>query len=545
MAQKIAALSPKQIDGEYKKIMRSFEGMKTDRRRIEDYYFEAAKWFDPRGMRNWCYTRSQRQQIKKNNHIFSNVGIIAKRRTVNFFMSNATPANGSWWEMALVDEELMEDQLNADWCKKAGREIQVQQAKTLYVALAKAFDDMVTSYGIIYQGYKRSGGKETTEIFYEHIRASSVWRRKDMYGEISEIAISRLIDPIDYLEMFGKEPAKRKSQNDRLVKVLQFVKRNPKPKKNPLDATDYAYQEFYIDTENEIVIHKGGYHTMPFFELSMYDDEDTGYPVGIAYDVLPEVKSANIAKKARDTAMAFAGRPPLGTAETDDVSRYGKDLRPGAILTGARNRDGKEMIGAIQGLVNPDVLDYQTNDDEARVREGLMQNELLQTHQSGNVTATAARIIAGERTAMVAPFINNIMPTLVRMCERHVVIAVESKTITLPPNAVIDEDIDVDIVSPMAMQARSHDLAGMMEAVQYMGAIAQFRPEIVNSFDVVDASKVIARATGTQDILDVELLQETISQATEQQEQSTQLQQEGAEAEVAGMQADALNKVLQ
>lgn len=533
-------------DGKVKEILSVVTAMKGERRPNEQYYFKASMIFDAKEAEYWCASRGDRAKLKSNSHVYSGVGRNSIRRNTNFFMSNATPQTGAWWRVATLDPELMEDQEVADWAAKVNRKVQAEQSKSLYIALRKCYREMFISYGIVYQGIRRDRGKSERSVFYEHVPSHSFWYRKNIYGEIFQAAWERSITVEAFFEAYGKWPDKYKTEDQRRgkdkakVKVTIFVERNKSFKTSPQKAGEHEFVERHI--ENKMEVDTRGYKYMPFEEIRLDDEPNSDYPVGIAYDALPDAMGANQARKTQLKSMAYAGQPPLLTSMVDAVSTYGKQLVPGGMIEGGLNMKGKPNVVPIKGMFNPEVFTYAVADDEDRVRDTFMQNELIQTH-SDDMTATAARIVAGERSAMVAPFVNSIMPALVRLCENHVQILMEFNQLPEAPPALAEADMEISIVSPMAMQARTHELAALSETITYVAELANLDPSVVAAVDSEDALRIISTALGTERVIDVNKM----AAAKKQQEAAAQQQQEAemiaADAQVAGQQADVIEKL--
>lgn len=528
-----------------KEILSTLGSMKTERRPNEQYYLKAATIFDAKEASHWCVSSKDRKRLASNSHVYSGVGRNAIRRNTNFFMSNATPETGVWWRVRPLDAELMENQAVADWAKKVERKVQAEQRKSLYIALRKCFREMHISYGIVYQGIRRDRGEKQRSVFYEHVPSHKFWYRKNIYGEIFQASWEKSMSVEAFYEAYGKWPkgyeteAKRNGKTKQNVCVTVYVERNKAFKDKPTKAKDHEFLEYHIESKVEVQL--SGYFYMPFEEIKLDDAPNSDYPVGIAYDALPDAMGANQARKTQLKALAYAGAPTLLTSMMDAVSTVGKQLIPSGFIEGGLNNDGKPNIAPIQGMFNPEVFTYAVAEDEARVRDTFMQNELLQTH-SDEMTATAARIVAGERAAMVAPFVNSIMPSLTRLCENHIKILAEYGQIEPMPNSD-GADLEINVVSPMAMQARAYEVASLVEAINYIKMLAELDPTVVQALDSEDALRIISEALGVERIIDLGKLKSAVEAMEQQQQQQQQVQMAGADAQIADTQASAMQKM--
>lgn len=527
---------------EAEKLISKFNAMKMARTSFEDYYFKSSMVFDPRRAIKWCGTDAQRNVMQSNGRRYSSAGVQALNRNTNFFQTNATPASGEWFRVNGTDDAMDLDHV-ADWCKMVERKVHGQMRETLYRALAPAYRDMFISYGVIYQGFLKDRGDVGRSVQYEYCPSNSVWfERHPTSRDPIRVAYSRSVSPRGYFELFNKYPAhcdteeKRNSQQTS-VELVQMVNRETTGK----NAGKFV--EYWIDVKNKELLSEDVIDAMPFFILSLKDEGGDDYSAGIAYDALPDMRAANNTRKAQQTAIAFGGSPPLLTHENAAVSKYGKHIRPGGILTGAMNAKGAPLLAPLAGLFNPEVLTYAVSDDENRVREMLWQSDMVQNHDA-NITATQARIIAAERAAMVAPFVTNITPTLSALCERHIALEIEKGSFGSIPKEIIEGDvISIDIVSQMSLQARANELGALFEAIGYIMQLAQIRPEVVQGIDLEDAVSVVTRATGTESIFSVQMMNEFTKKQEDAMAQQQQIQMEGAQTQVANEQADLMGKL--
>ncbi len=525
-----------------KALLKLKESMANERRGKERFYGRASGVFDPQNADKWCTSKDDQKWLKSNSTLYTSVGRNSIRRNTNFFMSNATPETGVWWGVKSTDPDLADDKEMSKWGKKVARQVQAEQRESMYIALRRAYREMFISYGIIYQGVRREYGKKTRKVFYQHVPSYACWYRKNIYDDLIQFAWLRSFTPASYYDEYGKEAGGKTSQPTNGapgtdIQVLIVVEKNKDAADKPRKAEDHPYVERHVDVKNETVITTMGHMNMPFYEIKLDDGNHGNYPVGIAYDALPDALSANVARKTQMKALAFAGGPPLLAHGMDAVSQFGKQIAPSAVIEGGLNQEGKPLLAALQGMFNPEVLAYAVVDDEARVRDTFMQNELVQTH-SDDITATAARIIAGERAALVAPFVNGIMPALTKMCENHIKLLGENGQLPEAPQNL--GELEIDIVSPMAMQARGHDLASLVEALSHLGMVAQLDETVLAAFDGKEALKIISDATNLGHVFDLAKIEAAKKQVNDMMARQSQMQEGAAVASMAKDEAAAL-----
>lgn len=535
------------VDMVAKAALKKAQSMKGERRPNENYYFKASRIFDPKNASHWCSSQTEKRELARNNNVYTSSGINAIRRNTDYLMSHGVPKSGVWWKAKATDKKMAKDDSVTAWFDEVSDLIREEQEQSLYYALRKAFAQMFISYGMIYQGVRRDRGKSKRSVFYEHVPSHAVWYRKNIYGEIFQGCWERSINVDAYYEAYGEWPEDFKTEEERATKgsrsitVMILVERNTKFKDSPKAAEDHEYIERHIDVKKKQVIDTRGYHHMPFHELEMGGDSNGEYPVGVAYDALPDALSANVGRKTQAQALAFAGRPVQLTNMMDAVSKYGKQMKPGAFIEGGLDGEGKPAIAPLDGLFRPEVFQYSVAEDEMRVRDTFRTNELVQQH-ANDITATASYIIAEERSMMASAFVDNVMPALVRICENHILIWERFDQL---PEAPFEDlaDTKINIVSPTAMQAKAHELVSMREAVDAVMQLAQLKPEVVHGIDPEAALCRIADATGTEGVISVEKFMGAVKEMQEQAKAQQVVQMEQASAETADKQAGALEKV--
>jgi len=537
-----------------------FNAMRQERRLIDPFYQAASYYFDPLSAHAWAYEGEKFDGIKWNGDVFTGAGISANNRLSTFLMGNGTPPTAKWLELTDGNEELMGREEVAQFWADSTRVIERDmrglpgRQSSFYLAMRDAYRNLGLSYGVVHVGEYKVAGRPTGDVFYEPVPPSSCWFRFGAHGEITAFAYLRSMTneqaaafvqrnmskvPLGYAASDGPGASRQ---------VLQMVKINYEAAPNPKAAHEFLFEERWIDLREGKTMVRSGHRSQPFHVIGWNKIPGSHYFVGPAYDALPDLTGASAARKAQLQALAWQGRPPLLAGSKEGFDNPQRTLVPGRITFGAINHDGKKMIQALDSGMQAGIFQYSVADDEARVRELMMGNELL-SQRRPNMTATEVMEIAQERAQMVAPFMITTMPGLKGMIARHFELRLRVGGLPAVPSAVASEgQMDANISGPMAIAARQSEVGNVFKTLEQMQFVASLDPTgaALKRLDIKEITDLLARANGTIAVLHSwDKVQKALADEAAQRDQVAQVQIGQMQAQGAKDEAMALKAVMQ
>lgn len=525
-----------------------FAAMQQERKMVDGFYAAASLYFDPLLAHHWRNSGSiskSNEQLNWNGDLFTGAGISSNNRLATFLMGNGTPPSSKWLDLTDVNPDIAAQEDVAQFWADATHSIEANmrglagRQSSFYIAMRDAYKNMGVSYGVVSVNEYRAAGRPTNSVFYEACQPYAFWFRLGAHGEMTHAAYLRHMTDEQARGMLDRNAHKVVSQlagepvSGRRRSILQMVKLNYDADPNPRDARDFLFQERWIDIAERKTLMLTGHRSQPFHVLGWNKVPSSHYFVGPAYDALPDVTGAAAARKAQLQAMAWQGRPPLLAGSKDGLGDPAKTLVPGRITFGVMNSEGKSMIKALESGMNASIFQYAVSDDEARVRE-LMMGDQLVSQRRPNMTATEVMEIAQERAQMVAPFMITTMPAIKGMVARDFEIKLRLGVLPPVPRSVaLDGGLDVNVSGPLAIAARQADVGNVFTTLQQLEYAAKFDPAIARRVNGEEVSNLIATANGTISVL------HSWDKVTREMQAEAAQNAQLAEAELGKMQAGA------
>lgn len=494
-------------------LLTEYRAMCNERALVDSFYQAASRLFDPLNARYWDQNYSGNRAPNWNGDVFTGAGINSLHRLSNFLLGNGTPANSRWLSLTDSNPDIVDQEDVAQFWADSTSIISEDMSgyagmqSSFYIAMRDAYRSMGISYGVVNVGEYKFNGRPTGHVFYEPVMPHSFWYRLGAHGEMVSGAYMRQMTDDQAQGFMARNVHKVVGELDKAMRsttrrnILQMVKFNPNGKDQPRRASEYLFEEFWIDVADRKILMHTGYNSQPFHVIGWDKIPGSHYYVGPAYYAMPDLSSANAAKKSQLQVMAWEGRPPLLAGSKDGFDNPQKTLVPGRITFGAVNFEGKQLIQPLNNGSNSGVFQYSVAEDEARVKELMMNNELLSTTRP-NMTATEAMQIAQERAQMVAPFMITTLPAIKGMVQRHFEIMLRLGRLPPVPDAVLAEGgFDAVVSGPMARAARQSEIGSVFETLQQIGMVAQFDPSAARRLDIEEITNMIGEANGTIHLL--------------------------------------------
>ncbi|MEL6467094.1 MAG: portal protein [Pseudomonadota bacterium] len=525
-------------------LLARFSAMATERALIEPFYHTASLFFDPLQARHWSRSAQSRQGPNWNGDLFSGAGIASTTRLTNFLIGNGTPATADW--LKLQDGELQNDAEAAQYWADATRVVAKQlrgdtmHGGSFYIAKRLEYRQMAISYGVTAVYEQELDGVMTGRVIHEHVPSHGFFYQLDPFGRMLTGAYLRSMTDEQVRTMIGRD--RPNSENGEMAaakssdrhEILQIVRMNTAGREIPRDPTEFPYVEYWIDRREKKILRVKGYFGQPFHVIGWNQVPQSNYFVGPAYDALPDMASAAAARKSQILAMEFVATPPL--LGGNKIEGAGRTLRPRRITWGAMNAEGRQMVVPLQSGANPGPMFQQVQDDEARVRTMMYNDELL-TQRRPNMTATEAQIMANERAAMVAPFAITTIPAIRGQVARHVEIGYRAGTLPAPPQRVIEDGVfDAEVVGPLALAARQSQVGSLMSTFELAAFVEQSPTQ---RLDKDEAIRLIAHQHGHESVL------RDLAEVKEEMRQQAAMQSQAMQAEVDKMESETVKNVAE
>ena len=355
-------------------------------------------------------------------------------------------------------------------------------------------------------------------------------------------------------KMSAKATVEKFGADNVSLKTLNILKKAPfddidlvhvvKPRDiyNPqkMDQQNMPFTSIYFEYDSGHIISQGGFKEFPYVVPRYLKASNELYGRSPGMNALPDVKVLN---KMVEVGMKAAQKqvdPPL--LVPDDSMLMPIRMSPGSInyyRSGTRDRIETLNIGAN----NPLGLNMEEQRRQA-ISQTFHVDQLLIT-ENRNMTATEVVQRNEEKMRILGPVLGRLQSELLQpMIIRIFNIMLRNNLLPDAPEILLNQEIDVEYVSPMAQAQRGQELSSIVRGLELFGQIGQVAP--VNDYiDPQGLVKHLIKILGlpARMIRSDNEVEEIAQQKAEAQQQQMQMQQQMAESEMARNVAPAVQAV--
>lgn len=473
----------------------------------------------------------------------TSVPTIALTRFAAILDSLLTPRNSMWHRLMPSDEELLKDHdVRLFFQKLTALLFKQRYAPTANFSLNNQ---------LVYRGLGAFG---TSAMFvdklaagrglrYKAIHVGQLYPKENHQGVIDDI-IRREPFPASSLVKVdawkGRLPdavtsaASNSSTANKEFTVLHRVRPRAGVDYEALDETAMPWESVYVLKEGEIVLQTGGFKSFPYAPTRYDQSPNEVYGRSPAMQCFAAIKSLNVEKRVVLTQGHRAMNPILLVHDDGTINNVA--LRPGHMVPGGMNADGKALVGTLptgDHVIGKDLMDDEKADISAAFLVELFQ--ILQ--ETPRMTATEVIERAREKGMLLAPTVGRQQSEyLGPMITREIDVLAQLDMLPPLPDALIEAKGDYTIMydSPLSRVARAEEAAGFNRVMEMVvPALNAGRLDLLDNFDF---------DTITRDLSDIQAVPASWMLP---REQVLALRQQRAEQAAAQAQADAAPGILQ
>jgi hypothetical protein len=300
------------------------------------------------------------------------------------------------------------------------------------------------------------------------------------------------------------------------------------------------FSSIYFEYDSGHIISQGGFKEFPYVVPRYLKASNELYGRSPGMNALPDVKVLN---KMVEVGMKAAQKqvdPPL--LVPDDSMLMPIRMSPGSInyyRSGSRDRIETLNIGAN----NPLGLNMEQQRREA-ISQTFHVDQLLIT-ENRNMTATEVVQRNEEKMRILGPVLGRLQSELLQpMIIRIFNIMLRNNLLPDAPEILLNQEIDVEYVSPMAQAQRGQELSSIVRGLELFGQIGQVAP-VTDYIDPQGLVKHLIKILGlpARMIRSDNEVEELAQQKAEAQQQQMAAQQQMAQSEMARNVAPAVQAV--
>ena len=522
--------------------------LEKERASFEGHWRSLSEYIQPR--RGRFFVQDRNKGNRRHNNIINSVGTQALRTaTAGMFAGIMSPSR-PWFKLALQDVEIMERREVGSWFSDVERILRTIFAHSNLYTMAPVMISELLLFGtgcMLHEDDENDVARFYTQTVGSYYVAQNDKYEVDTLVRKFEMTVEQMVRAfgLDKVSPMVKSMYDQ-GDYDKWFEVCHFIEpRKVRSTANPF-YTSKAFRSLYyqILDDDYRILRESGFDEFPAYcprwGVAGEDVYGTDCPGMV---VLGDVRQIQTQEKRKQQAIDKMTNPPLtGPAQLRNMEVNGL---PGGLTLYDANGSAQEGLRPIF-VANPQVqhLIIDIEKTERRIGDGFFLDLFRAfTNLAGSQYKNQMELVErnAERLLELGPVLQQFHKEFLdRLINRTFLQALEKEILPPPPNILQGSNFNVQYVSSLAQAQEAVAAEPIQRAAQFVMALAQVNPEIMDKFDTDQAIDEYNRA-----ILGPARLVRNDEEVSQMRQQRAQMQQAQMAAEMANQGMDAVNKGAQ
>lgn len=491
--------------------------------------------------RNGRYFRQDRDKgWRRHNSIYDNTGTRALRTLGAGMMAGATSPARPWFRLATADTDLNKYQPVKLWLDDV--------AKRMLIVFSKS-----NTYRSLHQMYEELGAFGTAAsiilpdqkslIHHYPVTAGEYCVAQNYQGRVCTLYREFEKTVGEIVKEFGRENCSNTVKNlydrgslDAWIPIIHAIEPRQDRDMKKSDAKNMAWGSWYFEIGGEegVFLRESGFKQFPCVVPRWAIAGGDIYGNSPGMEALGDIKQLQHEQLRKAQVIDYQTKPPL--------------LMPASM----KNRDVDTLPGGISYVTEPNAVirsafDVNLNlqhllgdiqDCRDRVRGSFYADLFLMLANATDTRMTATEVAERheEKLLMLGPVMerlhNELLEPLVDITFTHMVAA---GVIPPAPEEMQGMDLSIEFVSMLAQAQRAIGTNSIDRFVGNLGAVAQFKPDVLDKFDADQWTDIYSEMLGVDPSLiiadkNVAIIRKARNDAAAAQAQSAAMQQQSQTA---------------
>lgn len=525
------------------KLLTRWGQLKTERSTWWAHWKEISDYLLPRSGRFFVQDRNRGQ--RRHNNIYDNTGTRALRVLAAGMMSGMTSPARPWFRLATADKDLMKYAPVKLWLNDTSNLMHaIFQRSNTYRALHSIYEELgafgtassivVPDFQNIIHHHPLTTGEYCLATNWKG-EVDTLYRefQKTVHEVVAEFGIDKVSPTVKNLYDRGSL--------DAWVTIIHAIE--PRSDRDPTkqDSLNMAWRSVYFEVgaKADDMLRESGFKRFPALCPRWATSGGDIYGNSPGMEALGDIKQLQHEQLRKAQGIDYKTKPPLQVP----TSMKNRDVEtlPGGVSY-------VDMAGPNGGIktafeVNLDLSHLLADIQDVRHRiEGSFYADLflmLANQSDARMTATEVAERHEEKLLMLGPVLerlqNELLDPLIEMTFDQIM---EAGIVPPPPEELQGHDINVELVSMLAQAQRAVGTNSIDRFVGNLGAVAQFKPEVLDKFDSDKWADIYSDSLG----LDPQIIVPA-DQVQAIRQQRAQAQQQAQQAALMNQGADTAQKL--
>lgn len=471
-----------------KKLASRWSQLEIERSSWIDHWREISEYLLPRSGRFFVQDRNRGE--RRHNNILDNTGTRGLNTLAAGMMAGMTSPARPWFRLTTSIPDLDESPAVKTWLADVTRLMLMVFAKSnTYRALHQIYQELGafgTASSITTPDFRNVIHSSTLTIGEYAIAADHQGRVDTLYREY-QMTVAQMV------QEFGPENCSQTVRNlfdngnlETWVTVMQCIEPRAVREPGKRDARNMAWKSIYFEQggDEDKLLRESGYKSFPALCPRWAVIGGDIYGNSPAMEALGDIKQLQQEQLRKSQGIDYQTNPPLQVPTTYKGREI--DLLPGgrAYVDAAGPQAG--IRTAFEVNLRLDWLLADVQDIRERIKASFYADLFLMLANGTNPQMTATEVAERheEKLLMLGPVLermhNEILDPLIDQAFTRLVAA---GIVPPPPQELQGMELNVEFVSMLAQAQRAIATNGVDRFVGNLGAVAGFKPEVLDKFD--------------------------------------------------------------
>lgn len=517
------------------KMMRRWTALQNERSSWLSHWKDISDNLLPRSGRFFLSDRNKGE--KRHNAIYDSSGTMALRILGAGLMAGATSPARPWHRLTTSDPELDESAAVKQWLSDVrDQQIAIFARSNTYRALHTLYEELGsfgTGASIIVPHFKN--------VIHHHAQTAGQYCiAENAEGQVNTIYRETSMSVVQLVREFGYQKCSETVRRmydagnlDAFVPIYHAIEPRADRDLSKRDDVNMPFRSCYFEAggNGDDTLRESGYKEFiaicPRWAVSGGDV----YGHSPAMEALGDIKQLQHEQKRKAQGIDYQTNPPL-QAPTSAKSAGINRLPGGITYVDPANPNGGVRT-AFETNLNLNYLLEDIRDVRDRIRSVFHADMFLMISSANKngMTATEVAERHEEKLLMIGPTLerlhNEMLAPLIEMTFAR---QIEAGTVPPPPPEIEGKELSIEFVSMLAQAQKAVATNSIDRFVGNLGAVAQFKPDVLDKFDSDKWADRYADALGIDPELivpgeQVALIRQARAQQMAQQQQNEQAAQ--------------------
>lgn len=525
------------------KYLSRWSSLKNDRSSWDTHWREISDYLLPRSGRFFVTDRNKGD--KRHNNIYDSTGTRALRVLAAGMMAGMTSPARPWFRLTTSDPDLDESSNVKQWLSAVQRKmLMVFQKSNTYRSLHSMYEELGgfgTGASIILPDYD-------DVIRHYTLTTGEYAIATDFRGQVNTLYREFDITVAQAVKEFGKDNVSQTIRNlfdrgslDAWVTIIHCIEPREDREYGKRDSKNMPFASIYMEPgcDSGKYLRESGFKEFRAIAPRWAATGGDIYGNSPAMEALGDIKQLQHEQLRKAQGIDYQTKPPLQVPV--GMKNYELDTLPGG--TTAVNMNGPN--GGIKTMfevnLNLQHLLMDIQDVRERIRGSFYADLFLMLANNVNSRMTATEVAERheEKLLMLGPVLERLHNEMLSpKIEMTFTSLLEAGALPPAPDELAGMDLSVEFVSMLAQAQRAVATNSIDRFVGSLGAVAQFKPDVLDKFNSDEWADMYADALG----VDPELIVPGEKVALVRKARADAAQKQMA-VEQANAQADTMQKL--